>query len=271
MSDSNRQVSLELEAMADLKAETSPLHDSPQPSAALTTSPTPAAPTLGEVLAEIGPLPSEALFLGIASDGLPVLLNLHDPRPGPILIIGDAGAGKTAFLQSVARSLIETHDPNEAQFGVVTNRPDEWENIEATPHHVGVFPVHEDGAKDFLVSLSGWAHANKIARQSVILLVDDLEEMTTLDSDALQSFRWLLLRGPTRRVWPLITLNAERYEQVVSWLPNFRTRVFGRIADGVVAEALGADKLSALDQLEAPIQFSLRENGNWLRFWLLSR
>jgi len=55
-----------------------------------------------------------------------------------------------------------------------------------------------------------------------------------------------------------------------AWLQIFRTRVFGRIADERVAAALGADRSSALDQLEARIQFSLRENGNWLRFWLPS-
>jgi hypothetical protein len=104
----------------------------------------------------------------------------------------------------------------------------------------------------------------------VLLLVDDLEEVARLESDVLQSFRWLLLRGPSRRVWPIITLRAERYEQVISWLQSFRTRIFGRITDEGAARALGADKMSALNQLEARIQFSLPENGKWLRFWLPS-
>ena len=64
--------------------------------------PAPALPPLNEVLAEFGPMPPEALFLGVASDGLPVLLNLHDPIPGPSLITGDAGTGKTGLLQTIA-------------------------------------------------------------------------------------------------------------------------------------------------------------------------
>jgi hypothetical protein len=40
------------------------------------------------------------------------------------------------------------------------------------------------------------------------------------------------------------------------------------VANARVAEALGGDKSSALDQLEARTQFSLRERDNWLRFWL---
>jgi len=257
----NRQFSLALEALAELKLE--------QPSTPL-PQPMPAAPNLGRVLAEIGPLPREALFLGIASDGLPVLLNLHDPLPGPMLVIGDAGAGKTAFLQSIARSVTQTHSHEDVQFGIITDHVDAWEGMEKSSQLVGIFNTNHTSTKDFILSLASWAHSNKTSRQSVLLLIDDLESVAKLETDALQNLRWLLLRGPSRRVWPIITMNAERYGQVISWIEIFRTRVFGRIANSSIAEALGGNKTAALDQLEAGIQFSLRENDTWLRFWLPS-
>ncbi len=256
----NRQFSLDLQALTELKTDTSTPASKPMP----------AAPALSTVLAEIGSLPLEALFLGVASDGLPVLLNLHDPHPGPMLIAGDAGSGKTAFLQTIAHSLAQTHRSNDIQFGVITNYPDEWANVEATPHHVGVFAVGHKNTQEFIHSLASWAHSNKNTHQCVLLLIDDLESVASLDIEAVQEFRWLLLRGPARRVWPIVTLSAPRYGQVISWLQNFRTRIFGHVANQRVAEALGGDKASALDQLEARIQFSLREKENWLRFWLPS-
>lgn len=262
MSTINRQFSLALEALAELKAD-----DTAPPSS---IEPMPAAPSLSEVLSGIGALPREALLLGVASDGLPVLLNLRDPLPGPILVVGEAGAGKTTFLQTMAQSVIQTHDSNNVQYGVITNHSDEWESVTATSHRVGLFAPEQTGAQDLILSLASWAHANRNARQSVLLLIDDLEAVANLDPDTLQNFRWLLLRGPARRVWPVVTLNAERYGHVIAWLQNFRTRIFGRIVNESAAGALGADKTSALDQLEARIQFSLRENGNWLRFWLPS-
>jgi len=277
MSTSNRQFSLALEALAELKMEASS-----QPSPALApgasvdgaqgepSQPVPAAPTLSGVLAELGPLPREALFLGIASDGLPVLLNLHDPLPGPILVTGDDGSGKTIFLQTIVQAVTQTHKSDDVQFGIITPNSDEWGFMDSIPHRVGVFSPHEERTQDFLLSLASWAHSNKNTRQSVLLLIDDLESMASLDFDALQNLRWLLLRGPSRRVWPIITMNAERYGQVLSWIQIFRTRIFGRIENERVAAALGGDKASALDQLQAGIQFSLRENGNWLRFWLPS-
>jgi hypothetical protein len=256
----NRQFSLTLQALTELKAETSTPPSKPMP----------AAPALTDVLAEIGPLPAEALFLGVATDGLPVLLNLYDSHPGPILISGDAGSGKTAFLQTIAQSLAGTHTSNDIQFGVITNYPDEWESIESTSHHVGVFPVGHGSTREFVGSLVAWAHSNKNTHQCILLLVDDLESVASLDLETVQNFRWLLLRGPARRVWPIVTLNAPRYGQIIAWLQNFRTRIFGRVANARVAEALGGDKASGLDQLEARIQFSLREDENWLRFWLPS-
>jgi hypothetical protein len=261
----HRQFSLALQALTELKTDlsTRPVVSHP--------------PALRDVLTEIGSLPAEALFLGIASDQLPVLLNLYDPHPGPMLVAGDSGSGKTAFLQTLAQSVIQTHRAADVQFGVITNYPDEWEAIEATSHRVGVFPVGHQGTQAFMKSLASWAHSNKNTHQCVLLLVDDLESVESLDLESVQNFRWLLLRGPARRVWPIVTLNAPRYGQVISWLPNFRTRVFGRVANGRVAEALGGDQASALGQLEARIQFCLREKDprgspgdNWLRFWLPS-
>lgn len=259
----NRQFSQALEAFARLKQEGA----STEP---VQTQPVPAAPTLDAVLARIGPLPRQALFLGVATDGLPVLLNLHDPLPGPMLVIGETGTGKTAFLQSIASGLARTHAESEVQFGVVTDRVQEWKGMRKTSHQVGIFDVQHKSAQDFILSLASWAHSNRNPQQSVLLLVDDLEAIARMDREVLQNFRWLLLRGPSRRVWPLITLNADRYGQVLAWIEIFRTRVFGRVTSRRAAEALGGDRSSALDQLEAKVQFSLRENDGWLRFWLPS-
>jgi len=260
MSASKRQFNLALESYLELKTDIPSL----QP------TPVPAPPTLDSILTEIGPLPREALFLGVASDGLPVLLNLHDPLPGPLLVTGEAGAGKTGFLKSIVNSLTQTHKPDDLQYGVITDHVDEWDRVENTKHRVGMFSANHKSAQDLMLSLATWAHKNKNAKQSVLLLIDDLEAVAKLDFDALQSFRWLLARGPSRRVWPVITLSADRYGQVLSWIPIFRTRIFGRIRNARVAEVLSSDNSSGLAKLEAPVQFSLRENGKWVKFCLPS-
>ncbi|MGZ9164015.1 MAG: NACHT domain-containing protein [Anaerolineales bacterium] len=256
MTNINRY-SLMMEALAELK---------PEIDAARSVKPVPALPPLSEVLTEFGPMPPEALFLGVASDGLPVLLNLHDPIPGPLLITGDAGTGKTGLLQIISRAAGRIHQPQELQFGVLTSHPDEWNAFEDIPNNVGVFPFYHQSAEDFILSLASWAHENKTSRQSVLLLLDDLEAASNLNFDARQNLRWLLLRGPARRVWPIITLNPQRMENIAPWLEAFHTRIFGTIQNPQHTKQLGAES-AELDSLNSGTQFTLREGDRWLRFW----
>jgi hypothetical protein len=187
-----------------------------------------------------------------------------------MLVIGEESAGKTAFLRTIGRSLCLTHSESNAQYGVITTQPEEWEQVEKTGHRVGIFDVTQVGAQELVQSLASWAHSNRNTTQSVLILIDDLEAMVRMESDALQQFRWLLLRGPARRVWPIVTLRAEHYGEVLLWLENFRTRIFGRLTNPHISQALGGDQKAGLEQLDPSTQFTLRENDGWLRFWLPS-
>jgi len=257
MTDFNRY-ELMLEALAELK---------PEIESARQIKPAPVLPPLSEVLNEFGPMPPEALFLGVASDGLPVLLNMHDPIPGPILITGDPGTGKTALLHTIATAAGRMHSPEELQFGALTNHPDEWRVLEGVPNNVGVFPFYNRSSEDFILSLASWAHGNKTSQQSVLLLLDDLEAASNLDFDARQNLRWLLLRGPARRVWPIITLNPHRMENILPWLDAFRTRVYSAIQNPQHIKQMDAEN-AELDSLNTGSQFSMREGDHWLRFWI---
>ncbi len=265
-----RNFSMMLEALTELQPEIEAAgesHGSDSP-AADQAKLTPAPPSLAVSLSELGPLPREALLLGLAPDGLPVLLNLHDPHPGPLLVAADPGTGKTSLLQMIAQAAAEMHEVGDVQFGVITNYPDEWEHLAGVEHCVGIFPTYHDSAIDFLSSLSGWAHANKGSQQSILLLVDDLESMEHIDFDARQTLRWLLLRGPARRVWPVISMNAERTTQVDTWLEAFRTRIFGKVQDDRMAESLTGIPNATLKHLQSGLQFALREGNDWLKFWI---
>lgn len=257
MTEINRYA-LMLEALAELK---------PEIDLARRSQPVPGLPPLSEVLTEFGPMPGEALFLGVATDGLPVLLNLHDPVPGPILISGDAGTGKTGLLQIIASAAGKMHQAEQLQFGVLTNHPDEWCEFENVSNNVGVFPLYHKSAEDFILSLASWAHGNKSSQQSVLLFLDDLEAATNLDFDAKQNLRWLFLRGPARRVWPIVTLNPNRMESITPWLDAFHTRIFGSVQSTSNVRQLGAER-AALDSLNVGTQYTLREGDHWLRFWI---
>jgi len=258
MTNDDNRYDLMMEVYTELKSEMD---------AARRTKPMPAHPPLSNVLTDFGPMPDEALFLGVAFDELPVLLNLHDSTPGPLLIVGDPGTGKTALLQTIARATEIMHQPELVQFGTVTNHPDEWSGFEDSPNNVGVFPIQHRSSEDFILSLASWAHGNKSSKQSVLLLLDDLEAITNMDEDAVQNLRWLLLRGPSRRVWPIITLSTQNLVSMSRWLEAFHTLILGNIQNINHIRKLDAGDAD-LKSLNTNSEFALREGKHWLHFWI---
>jgi hypothetical protein len=256
MSDDMNKYALMMDAYTEIKSEMD---------ASRQTKLMPAQPPLDQVLADFGPMPEEALFLGVASDKLPVLLNLHDSIPGPLLVIGGAGSGKTALLQIIARAAGRMHQPEKLQFGALTNHPDEWSGFEGSPNNVGVFPAYHRSSEDFILSLASWAHGNKSSRQFILLLLDDLEAVTDMDVETVDNLRWLLLRGPSRRVWPIITLNSDRVRNMQPWLDAFRTRIYGNIQNGDVISKLNI-KGAKPERLASGSEFALSEGERWLCF-----
>lgn len=229
-------------------------------------SPASDLPTLSSTIADTSPIPDTALFLGLADDNLPVLLDLYDPVPGPLLIVADEASGKTLFLQMIARSIELLHNPSDVQSGVVTQYPDEWNHFQDSQSVVGIYPAQGGSAGELLQSLVTWAHNNKENSQSILLLIDDLEAITKLDPQTGQNLRWLLLRGPSRRVWPIVTINASRVHNMEAWLGFFRTRLFGHTRDAHNSHFIANDPDKLFDDLAAS-QFTMREGNNWLNFW----
>jgi hypothetical protein len=227
---------------------------------------TPGLPSLKSVLADAGSIPGGAIFLGLAEDGLPVLLNLYDPVPGPILITADHASGKTSLLKMIARAAEYLHDPSKVQYGIITAHPAEWIKFQNSKANAGIYSVHDAGANEILQSLVTWAHNNKGEQQSILLLIDNLEAAVKLGDQAEQNLRWLLLRGPSRSVWPIITLNADRAGELKDWLDFFRTRLFGHIDEAHIALAVTGASDAALNRLMTGSQFSMREEKNWLKF-----
>jgi hypothetical protein len=231
---------------------------------------TPRAPaylSLENVLAKFQPLPENGLFLGVASDGLPVLLNLKDPRPGALLLLGDLQSGKTDFLQVVARAAALSHLPSSCRFVVVTSNLREWEGWKDLPHCLGIWTADNPGLQELLLDLSARAQQPGNA-ENVVLLVDDLQSLIDLDKAIQEGFFWLLANGAVGRVWIIATLKADLAPNFPLWVRAFGTRIFGRIGNPELADRLTPMPGANLRTLLSGAQFCIRERNHWLRFWL---
>lgn len=226
-----------------------------------------AYPTLENVLARFLPLPEDGLFLGVASDGLPVLLNLSDPRPGALLILGDKQTGKTDFLQVVARAASMAHPARVLRFVVITPQLQEWEGWNDIPHALGLWAPDDPALKDVLNDLSTQAQ-QKNSPVTILLLVDDLQCLEDADQEIRENLHRLLTIGAAGRVWTIATLNADLASSLPLWVRDFGTRIYGRVSDSELADRLATMPGANLRTLLSGAQFCIREKSHWLRFWL---
>jgi hypothetical protein len=225
----------------------------------------PEFPTFQDILTEIGPLPEEALFFGLADDGLPVLLNIWDPTPGPILVAGDSKVGKTDFLKTIARFIVSAHKPCEIQYGVITNCPCEWDGFIEFPHCVGVFSAMQKDAADFIRALAIWIEMNKAIDQSVLLLIDGLDDFVNLNDGLSQDLQKILVRGPAKKVWPIATLDLENFRTTNVWTSFFQTRIFGYTKHTCTIDDDGYHN-TGFETLSKGFEFSLKEDSKWIKF-----
>jgi hypothetical protein len=212
-------------------------------------------------------LPDGSLLLGLAEDGLPLMLDLYDPAPGPLLVAGDRRSGKTAFLKSLARAS-DLRDPGEIQFGVVTPFPEEWEDEEALSNCLGIWPAYHPSSQDFLSQVVSWADALARSRQVILVMVDGFDLLNAGDTKLQHDLRWLFLYGPERQAWPVVTVNPGRLNHLDTWLDYFQTRILGRVSRYQTARLLLDKSHADLSTLEPGIQYGLSRPEGWMKFWL---
>jgi hypothetical protein len=270
------QIEIALEAYRQLQAELR--HDSPSqerqtPEDADADITPPPRPDLMQVLDEIGSLPSGTIFLGLAEDGAPLLHDLFPPEggkaaAGPLLVTGDARSGKTAFLQNLAAGLDATSETGDVLFGVITPRVEEWEAFEALPSSLGIWSARPLSMGRLLGQLCAWASSSRPRHAGVVLLLDGLAMVAEAGADVRRDLRYLLLYGPERGIWPVATVRASQAGGARLWLDYFTSRIYGRVANGPLAEYLTDDPEVRLDDLLPGVQYLLELPDGWLKFWI---
>jgi hypothetical protein len=187
--------------------------------------------SLGEVLGVFGSFPPYSILFGICEDGLPLMLNLKDPRPGSILIEGDSRSGKTQVLKTVLASAAELNPVDRVNFCVITPHPDEMAELFNYPHCQGLSAPFERQASEIILELSALTEQRRYGRErgpSLILAIDDFGALVGehLDYEVLIHLRWLISKGPGSQIWTVATLPNRSTASVDSQsLSLFQTRI----------------------------------------------
>jgi len=179
----------------------------------------------------------KSLIFGVGADDSSIQIDLDDPTPGSILVIGDSCAGKTFLLNAVAIGAKEI--PLCSVYGI-TDRPKELYGIP------GGYTRGFANCGGLLTALATRISPDQFP--PVVLLIDGMDNL--LESQR-NNFIRLFDDGPKSCIWPLVTLNTDKITpSVIRWIGRkHMTTVFGRIANQNLAAELDREfaKIQLLD------------------------
>lgn len=230
-------------------------------------------PLLKDLIADVGVLPPYSIIIGACPDRSHIFLDLTDPRPGSLLIIGDAQTGKTRLLNTILRSAALLNSPRRMHYAILSEDVAPYGDLPVRPHCQQIKLPESEEATSLVFELADLVEQrqkNGNRGEAILLAIDDLAEfLNHQDEDTANQLRWLIHAGPEQWVWTLAALRSEDVESLdYELLLTFGTRLFGRIETPEICEELIGTHAEHLAALESGKQFGLFYGEEWVSFWV---
>lgn len=215
----------------------------------------------------IGPLPPQTTFLGLCDDGLPLLFDMGDPTPGPILISGLHGTGKTRLLKTILLASSMLNTPDEFRFYVISPQPGKFRDLFYLDHCLDLVSSYDRAAIELVVNLAAITEQRRSGRflgPITILAIDDLHElMKTEEFELNNHLKWLLEHGPRNGIWTIATLQPGHMKNLNQKIMSvFKTSLIA--SNGTYQLAQGRNMLT--DGLINP--FTSQIGKQHINFWI---
>jgi hypothetical protein len=193
--------------------------------------------TLKKVLEFVGVLPDEGIFLGLATDKMPVLFDVKYAQPNNIVIWDKLYKQGLKLLKVIAEYVfLHRGNASKVEFVVLTDNVEEWGELNkygmgigGNTSCIGIIPFESEIANTIVEGLCRWINENhKASKHPVIVLVDGLEHLKQVNKDFKINFRYLLLKGHNKNVYCIGTASKNNFAEVQDWLEGFKTEIYGK-------------------------------------------
>ncbi len=228
---------------------------------------------LPAILQAWSPLPSGSVLLGICDDGLPLLVDLKNPSPGSLLLVGDLEPANRNLLRISLASISLLHQPSEVELHLVTDRREAYVSLLDVPGTIKAHSPYDRGLPELIGYFASRANQRQSGRQSArmaVLAIDDLETVVSqLSVDRVGELTWLAASGPMEGLWVFAGLDASRYHDLDPVLfQAFRTRLVGASRDQKNAAILSGLPGSVVRSLDPGAGYCVKFAGELIHFWL---
>lgn len=187
--------------------------------------------------------PESAILMGVCEDGSPLFLDLNDPSPGAVLLLGDNSFGNQRHLSAILDSGCRLNNPTKVNFHMISPEPKKFTKFLRYPHILQTYMPYDEASWILIEEICNLVEdrQNGMPAQPIqILVVDDLALLIQdFTANQLEDFKWLLEASAKTQVWVLATLRSTNIHQ--DFLPviqHFGTQVFGRVASPRTAARL---------------------------------
>jgi hypothetical protein len=232
-------------------------------------------PSITQVLDRNQPVPFQTTLIGDCQDGLPFLMDLNQPENGPVLVTGDPETGKTRQLQVMVETALRLYTPRQVQVAVITRWPGDWEDIllgsSRRKFCHAITNLFDRKFMELVMDLTGLAEDRRNGRRrgaQVLLVIDELTGINDLDYEVQVNLRWLLEYGPQSGIWPLVSLEASKTQDMLYWVDVFRTRLLGHMDSITLANDLAIYPGNRCTQLIPSLEFIAWMGSDWITYHL---
>ncbi len=235
------------------------------------------APSMESVLAQCDELTPYSAFLGLCEDGLPLMLDLTNPAPGSLMVVGDAQSGKTDLMRSLLASVDQLNTAEQVVTHLAVRNPEEYQDLALAGHCREILPCSDAQIPALLLDLSNEVQqrrrkgAKDIADlPAVLFCIDDLADLLAhLDGDETARLHWIAKHGPRSRVWLIASLSSENSPDIhPRLLEAFRTHLVCGITDRRLGKYLCSDPRLNTRDIDFGRQFFVPFGEQWLRTWI---
>lgn len=210
------------------------------------------------------------MLLGMAVDGVPLLLRVSAPDVAHVLIAGTTGSGKSQAARTMLASLMLFQRARDAQIIIVDPKASEFRVFEHVPHLLcPIIKNIEDAVAnlEWLVEEMMRRQEQTITRPRIILMIDELTDLLMQGGGEVEGYLTRLVQRGRSAGISVIACTQKPTASVLGSLvkANFPVRLVGKVTGANEALVASGVAQSGAEKLAGRGDFLLIANGDKIR------
>lgn len=205
--------------------------------------------------------------LGMAVDGVPLLLRVSAPDVAHVLIAGTTGSGKSEAARTMLASLMVFQRVRDVQIIIVDPKGSEFRVFEQMPHLLCPIIKNVDDAianLEWLVEEMTRRQEMQVVRPHIVLLIDELADLMQQGGGEVEGYLTRLVQRGRSAGISVIACTQKPTAAVVGGLvkANFPVRLVGKVTSANEALVAAGLAQSGAEKLAGRGDFLLIANGD---------